>query len=173
VGAVSETAIVVPVLKAEPATSYVRRQYTRDGAAGMPPHVTLLYPFVDDSLLVGHLAEVESVLEPFRAFDFELRRFDRFDDEPGTLFLAPEPTRSFLDLIAELSAAFPAHPPYGGEHATIVPHLTVAHGNRLLLDSLEAEVQPQLPIRARATEVWLMAETVDGRWEQRFAVALE
>jgi 2'-5' RNA ligase len=172
VAAVSETAIVVPVLQAEIATSHVRRQYTPDGAAGMPPHVTLLYPFVDDSLLDRYLVEVEAALEPFRAFDFELRRFDRFEGEPGTLFLAPEPERPFLDLIAVLTAAFPAHPPYGGEHATIVPHLTVAHGNRLLLDSLESEVQAQLPIRALVTEVWLMAERVDGRWEQRFAVAL-
>jgi 2'-5' RNA ligase len=170
---VSETAIIVPVPQAEAATFRLRRQYTRDGGAGMPAHVTLLYPFVDTSLLVGCLDEIESVLEPFPAFDFELGRVDRFANEPGTLFLAPEPASPFLDLTVELTGAFPSHPPYGGEHATIVPHLTVAHGDRVLLDSLEPEVQPHLPIAARATEVWLMAETVNGRWEQRFVFALK
>ncbi len=48
-----------------------------------------------------------------------------------------------------------------------MPHLTVAEGEREVLDAAETAVRPFLPVRAEAREVVLLAETApDGRrWE--------
>jgi hypothetical protein len=56
-------------------------------------------------------------------------RFDRCDRFPGVLFLAPSRT-PFRQLIADLVHRWPRPPPYGGEFADPVPHLTVAHQGR-------------------------------------------
>ena len=50
---VAATGIVIPFEQVEPAVSRWRRAHTTDGADGMPAHVTLIYPFVDDSQLVA------------------------------------------------------------------------------------------------------------------------
>ena len=50
----------------------------------MPAHVTLIYPFTDDSQLVaGRIAEVRTVLERFSAFEFALSDVRRFDNLPN------------------------------------------------------------------------------------------
>ena len=64
---------------------------------------------------------------------------------------------------------FPDYPPYGGAFDTIVPHLTVAHGNDLVLNAAEADVQRILPIKSMAREALLLEEVEAdwGRWEVR------
>jgi hypothetical protein len=72
-----------------------------------------------------------------------------------------------------LVSAFPEHPPYGGAHLQIVPHLTVATRlGRERLAAIEAEVAAALPITARPSEAWLM-EYAGQAWRlcNRFAFA--
>jgi 2'-5' RNA ligase len=103
------TAIVVPVSEAEPATELWRRQYTQDGADGMPPHVTLLYPFVDDSLLVaGQVRTLRNTLAEFQPFEFVLAEFAEFPASATTarvLYLAPVPHDPFREMTHAISAA--------------------------------------------------------------------
>ncbi|NIQ97618.1 MAG: 2'-5' RNA ligase family protein, partial [Desulfuromonadales bacterium] len=42
------------------------------------------------------------------------------------LYLGPEPDWPFRDLTVAIWKRFPDHPPYGGRHRDIVPHLSVA-----------------------------------------------
>jgi hypothetical protein len=63
-------------------------------------------------------------------------------------------------------------PPYGGQHSTVIPHVTIA--TRLAdadLDRIEAAVEPWLPIECSvdACEVW---EHADGGWRLMHAVPL-
>src|SRR5919204_2139651 len=113
------SAIVVPVPEAEAATELWRRQYTQDGADDMSPHVTLLYPFLDDSLLVaGQVRTLRNTLADFQPFDFVLTEFAEFPASATTarvLYLAPEPPEPFREMTNAISAAFPDYPPYGGE----------------------------------------------------------
>jgi hypothetical protein len=62
--------------------------------------------------------------------------------------------------------------PYGGGHATVIPHLTIA--TRLAdadLDRIEAAVEPCLPIEASADacEVW---EHADSTWQMIHSIRL-
>ncbi|MEV0650639.1 hypothetical protein AB0I28_35840 [Phytomonospora sp. NPDC050363] len=58
-------------------------------------------------------------------------------------------------------------PPYGGQFADVIPHLTVAHGRPSgVLDEVAAAVDGQLPIDATVSSVRLLV--TDGeRWERR------
>jgi 2'-5' RNA ligase len=163
---VPPTAIVIPVLEARAVADRWRRAHTGDGAAGMPPHVTLLYPFVDGSLLTDrHVEAVREVVGGHAAFAFELARLGEFPggDEPPVLYLVPEPAEPFAALTHALAHAFPEHPPYGGVHAEVVPHVTLAQDDDAPLGRIRAEVGPALPIAARAAEARLMRFEGD-RW---------
>lgn len=169
------TAIVIPVPEAEPAIDLLRREHTRDGAAGMPAHVTLLYPFTDSSQLVaGRIHEVRQTLQRFPVFDYQLtdvRRFDNFPNE-SYAWLAPAPHEPFIDMVKALVAQFPEHPAFGGAHATIIPHVTIAaSADPAVLDRISADVESALPIRARAVEAWIM-DQVDAKWVRRTDIPL-
>jgi hypothetical protein len=139
-----------------------------DGAAGMPAHVTLLYPLPPVAELDAEIVrEVAAATEPFR---FEFHRVREWPD--GVEYLGPEPGEPFARLTGLLMQRFPEHPPYGGIHDEVVPHLTVVHtdDHRARADAV-ASVAGQLPLYCEATEIWLMHE-VNGRWQRHTPFAL-
>lgn len=152
----------MPVPEAEQVVQPWRTRYTEDGAEGMPPHITLLYPFTDTDAVdaddVGH------VLRRFEPVEFTLASTGRFTGIAPVLYLAPTPDAPFRAMTAALTGAFPEYTPYGGVFDDVVPHLTVAGGSdRDALNRIEREITPTLPIHARASQVWLM-EHREGSW---------
>jgi 2'-5' RNA ligase len=139
--------------------------------AGVPAHVTLLFPFLATEDLTPavrrRLAGVASEDQPFWVRFVSTRRF------PGVLWLAPEPTGPFVDLTKRLAAAFPDHPPYEGAHADIVPHLTIAFGEEAVLDRLERKAaRAGMPFRRRVDAIEVIAEDGTGRWHARWRLPL-
>lgn len=150
------------VPEAEPVVGSWRREHSMDGAAGMPAHVTLLYPFApQEAVDFDVLRELASEAAPF---EFSLRRVREWPG--GVVYLEPDPAEPFARLTQSLAARFPAYPPYGGVHDEVIPHLTVVHteDERARADAA-ASVAGSLPIRCDANEVWLMHE-VNGRWQR-------
>ncbi len=141
----------------EQAVARWRSRYDRSCALGVPAHVTVLYPFlpvaaVTDDVLAG-LAGIFAA-EP--AFDVVFRGFGRFPG--GVLWLAPEPAEPFRRLTHAIWRAWPSHPPYGGAHDEVTPHLTVAEQqDGDLLDAVAADVAPTLPLATRVTCGQLLA----------------
>jgi 2'-5' RNA ligase len=168
-GRARPTAVLVPVPAAGPAFASWGLPPGGAGAApGMPPHVTVLFPFltpdrVDDGVRDG-LSLIAAATAPFT---FDLVAVERF---PGVLYLAPRPAEPFAALTAAVVARWPGHPPYGGAFDEVVPHLTVASGAEP--GGLEAQVAAALPLAARAEELVLMSEGADGTWERLDAFAL-
>jgi 2'-5' RNA ligase len=156
---VSETAVVVLVPELEPLIGEWRHRHTADGARGMPPHVTLIYPFADTPDVRDRVAAVERELGRFASFEVDFRGTGRFID---TLYLTPEPADPFVGMTEALLRAIPEFPPYGGEFDEIVPHLTVAHGDDRLLALIEGELSSRLPLTARVERAWLMEDTAKG-----------
>jgi hypothetical protein len=103
-----ETALVVVIPEVEPLVAPWRERFTADGARGMPPHVTLLYPFADEAEVNDVLTDVEDALAPFAPFEATFARTARW---PDVLYLEPAQPRPFVALVEALAAAFPQYPP--------------------------------------------------------------
>jgi 2'-5' RNA ligase len=159
------TAVVVPVPEAEPVVARWRSRFDASAAAGMPAHVTALFPFVAaDDAVVAALSALCANLPPL---EVEFRRCARF---PGVvLYLVPEPADGLRHLIEAIAERWPETPPYEGRFEDIVPHLTVADGvDEEVAGEIEAALRPSLPIRAHLGGACLY-EFDGARW-QRLAV---
>jgi len=105
------------------------QQAEADGAEGVPAHVTLIYPFIDDAeLAAGHVQGLRAVLAPYASFDVRFATFGCFPGPPPVLYLEPHPAQPFLDMINAIVECFPAYSPFG-QFDPLVPHLTVAQIN--------------------------------------------
>ncbi|MET3497339.1 2'-5' RNA ligase family protein [Variovorax boronicumulans] len=160
------SAFVVKVPAAEPLAGDLRRRYDATVALGVPAHITLLVPFMDPALVTQEVVDrARRVLERTPSFSFSLPKVGRF---PETAYLAPEPAAPFVEMTLALVEAFPGFPPYGGEHTSIVPHLSVAHGDARHAEQAAIELQARLlasgAVRATCVEVALI-ENSSGRWQ--------
>jgi hypothetical protein len=160
----SVTALIVPVRAAD-------RLVDRSAHdAGMPAHITLIYPFLTGRD-IDHDTELAlaSLIHEIPSFDFTMAETGRFPGVmmaetgrfPGVIYLAPEPAVPFVELTEALARRWPERPPYGGAYEEIVPQLTVANA-----DTLPAGLAGRLPVTARADEVWLMVR-IAARWVRR------
>ena len=171
------SALVFLVPEAEALVKPFRDRHDPSAAAGMPAHITLLYPFrapnaIDASVLDG----LQQCFASFAPFAFALTATRRFESPEAVLYLEPEPAAAFRALTEAIYERHPETPPYGGRHADVIPHLSVAQvEDRPQLDAIAEHFAPaataMLPIRAMAAEVALM-DTRSGRWQVRTTFAL-
>ena len=162
--AISAFAVKVPA--AEPLVEDLRRRYDATVALGVPAHITVLVPFMDPALITGEVLDrARRVLQRTPSFSFSLGAVGRFSE---TAYLAPEPAAPFIAMTLALVEAFPDFPPYGGEHAGVIPHLSVAHGDALGAEEAAIELRARLlasgPVHATCTKVALI-ENSSGRWQ--------
>ena len=150
----------------------LRIEHDDNANRGVPPHVTLLFPFAPAGALTRALREdvarVATAHEPFAVIFRAVGTF------PSVVYLAPEPSSPFLRLTADLFSAFPAYPPYEGEIAmeALVPHLTMAEDAGDRAAALPREIAPSLPIRAVVRSLAVIAEDDHGRWSLRWRLPL-
>ncbi|MDH6590331.1 hypothetical protein M2165_000220 [Variovorax sp. TBS-050B] len=161
------SAFIVDVPAAEPRVADLRARFDATAALGVPAHVTVLVPFMDpDKITPAVLAEAQRALDTICAFDFSLDRVGRF---PETAYLAPEPAAPFVEMTMALWRRFPEFPPYGGEHAGVIAHLTAAHGSAANAEAaaalLEERLRAQGPVQARCASVTLI-ENSSGVWKR-------
>ncbi len=166
------TIVLLPTPEAELSVGDLRRRHTPGGERGMPPHVTLLTPFVDVDDFGPEIADrLSRAFSNVRAFDFSFAKVDRFD--AGVLYLSVEPIDRMRTLIRRLCDEFPDLKPYSAYTPdTVIPHQTLAIGEAFpngatpkdeeLVANLEAEVVGALPIKCRAKDVAVMADGPDG-----------
>jgi 2'-5' RNA ligase len=165
----AETAVVVLLPELEPLIGGVRRRYTRDGERGMPPHVTLIFPFADTSALNDRLEALGRVFAAFAPFDVMLAGTARF---LGLLYARPNPAEPFVAMTNALVEAFPEFPPYGGEFDEIVPHVTVAQADESVLATIEADLARELPATVRVERAWVVENAPEG-WRRHTAFPLD
>jgi 2'-5' RNA ligase len=157
-----ESAIIVPV-QIPVAMGRLRDRMDPSAVDGVPPHVTLLYPFMSVDLLNPDVrGELERIVANEPAFPFRLASVGRW---PNVVYLTPEPDEPFRRLTQALAAAFPEYPPYEGVHETIVPHVTIAQDvPDDYYAAAEHALPAMLPVRAVAREAWLIGHTPAQPW---------
>ncbi|AWW41934.1 2'-5' RNA ligase family protein [Streptomyces cadmiisoli] len=165
-----QTGLIVRVREAEPAVRVWRERFDSSARAGVPAHVTVLFPFLDESRIDTHVSS--SLADAFGShhiFDLHFERCGRF---PGVLYLAPEPDALLRRLTEAVVDWWPEAPPYGGRFTEIVPHLTVADGQGdAALDEIEADLLGKLPVSSRVSSVDLIAHH-GAMWQMRASFAL-
>jgi 2'-5' RNA ligase len=169
----AETALICRVPEAERYIAHYRQRFDPSARRNVPAHVTILYPFMAPQRIDAEvLATLQSIADSVPRFDFRLAQTRRF---PVALYLAPEPEAPFSALTNGIFSAFPDYPPFEGKFASVVPHVTVAHGDEPLLCEIEVELRIALPpgggVPARCTELVLI-ENSSGRWETMHTFAL-
>jgi 2'-5' RNA ligase superfamily len=160
--AVARSAVVVVVPAADAVVEAHRLQHDPLAVRGVPAHVTILYPFRSDvdGATVGLVGEI---CRSFRPFETTFATVGRFPE--GVVWLRPDPGEDFVALTAAFAAAFPDCPPYGGEFAEVIPHLTVGSGlDAAEADALEQVLAPRLPLTTRVDQLTLLVEQADGTW---------
>src|SRR5260370_27446705 len=147
-----ESALMVLVPEAERLVKPFRDRYDPSAAAGVPAHITLLYPFKHpDEVDQPVLEDLNQCFDGCAPFRFSLAPIRRFPD--AVLYLAPEPDEPFRKLTLAIWDRYPETPPYGGKWPDIVPHLSVAWVKDeqlldLIADDFAQASQGGLPIRA-------------------------
>jgi 2'-5' RNA ligase len=163
--------VLVHIPEAEPVVGEWRLRQTNDAPLGVPPHVTLLFPFVPVEELTAdveeRLARLLAEVEPFEV------TFARTAGFPDVLYLEPRPAEPFAELTGTIAAEWPEYPPYEGMHDVVIPHLTVAEGeDEELLGRIAADIEPKLPVEAHVSEAELYIEDAAGRWHRRRTLPL-
>ncbi|MFF3691408.1 2'-5' RNA ligase family protein [Streptomyces sp. NPDC002187] len=165
-----QTGLIVRIPEAELSVRGWRERLDPSAQAGVPAHVTVLFPFLAESRIdaLVHSA-LAGVLGSHQAFDL---RFERCGRLPEVLYLAPEPDTQLRQLTEAIADRWPEAPPYGGRFAEIVPHLTIAQGQEdAVLEEIEADLASRLPLTSHVSSVELIVH--DGtKWQERASFAL-
>ena len=168
-----ESAFIVRVPEAEACVGRLRERFDASARLGVPAHITVLAPFMSPELVTTTvIREAQAALSQVPSFAFSLATVARF---AATAYLAPEPAQSFIALTEALVRAFPGFLPFRGEHASVVPHLTVANGSAVEAEVAAAElaalIQAHGPINSACNSVTLL-ENSSGRWKAMHVLAL-
>lgn len=153
--------MLATVTEVEPLVEHWRRRFDASASAGIPAHVTVLFPFLDvDLISTAVISDLRTLIgehSPFTVRFDECRRF------PDVLYLAPTPDQPLRALTETIAARWPEAPPYGGQFAEVIPHLTVAHGQQShVFDEVEAELAERLPATATISSVSMFVSDGEG-----------
>ena len=156
-GVVPQSILLVPMGEADAVIDRYRRRLDPSRRYEMPAHVTVLFPFMAPARISeAVLDQLGELFGRCDSFDFDLSEVRWFDDR--VVHLAPSPVERFRELTAAVTAAFPEYPPYEGAFDDVKPHVTVGEdAPRLLMRAAGWMAKRSLPIKGRATEIWLMA----------------
>ncbi|MFJ4008026.1 2'-5' RNA ligase family protein [Streptomyces sp. NPDC090023] len=165
-----QTGLIVRIPEAEPSVRGWRERFDPSAQAGVPTHVTVLFPFLDESRIDALVySALVDVLGSHQAFDL---RFESCGRLPEVLYLVHEPDTQLRQLTKAIADRWPEAPPYGGRFAEIVSHLTITQGQEdAVLDEIEADLTDRLPFTSHVASVELMVH--DGvKWHERASFAL-
>jgi 2'-5' RNA ligase len=163
------TAIVVPI--ALPAgLARLRAPEVEVARLGVPPHVTILSPFLDSAAIDGAVHErLAEIARREAAFDVGFRAVRQWPPSahgPGVVWLAPEPAEPFVRLTRAVWSAWPETPPYGRVDDDLEAHLTIAIDEPSHFDVVEKEAARWLPFEREVRLLALLTEGADGRWSE-------
>lgn len=169
---VRRTALVVEVPEVDDAVANIRRELDPMAGKGVPPHMTVLFPFVTaDQVDADLVTRLEALFRRAPSFEQSFLDVRWFGDE--VLWLASDGDEHLRSLTGLVTTQFPDYSPYGGVHAEVIPHLTVAdHAPIDAMRAAEASLRLRLPIRATTTHVSLLVEQSSGHWTREGSFTL-
>ena len=154
----------MPALGVGRLVSDLRLENDPSAKAGVPPHLTLMFPFVPPAELTeGTIDLLAALIAAAAPFDFAMTRVREF--EHGVVYLEPDPAAPFMRLSGRIGGRFSLLPFGGafGEHP--IPHLTVAMPESgATRRQIAGQLDSELPLLLRAEEAWLMVGSNAAEW---------
>lgn len=142
---------------------------------GVPPHVSLLFPWRETPVTADDLEEVSSAIKTIRAFAIRFGGVAVFPN--GTVYAAVEPSEQLSSLLRRIWGAFPETPPYGGEFGAPQPHLTLAKcapaDAPTVAAQLEERLRPILPLDLRVSAITVLEQQPDDTWRVAGRIGLD
>lgn len=134
-------------------TAHYDADYLADDPRFGQAHVTVLGPWVRQPS-VDDLAQVGRIASGTEPFGYRLERLGTFPN--GIIHLHAEPAVRFRTLTQAVWDAFPDHPPYEGQFADSVPHVTLdAVGPGVEESRVRSMLGETVPVACRAEVVQL------------------
>lgn len=138
-------------------------------AVGLPAHVPLLVPFlpqheINDSVLISLVTDFAR--HPAIGGDVDLC-FDRTERISNRICLGlgdPSPITMKMTALARAHRLWHVN--------LLVPLLTVACGDPDLVNTIESELRPKLPLVSHVSVVSLFVDDASGRWRESFRFRL-
>ena len=163
------TAISLVLDEAAPELAAARAELDPAGAARVPLHITVLYPFVPRDQLTPELFEaLRAFFGARRPLSFVLDRLELFPGE--VVYAAPNPSDELSALIRDVATRFPDTPPYGGGFDEPIPHATLARldgdDGEAVVEATRTRVEPLLPIPCTLGAISLLEELTPDRWRE-------
>ena len=133
---------------------------------GLPPHLTVLYPWVPAPLTAESVEAAARAVAGTGAIELV---FDRLGTFPGgVVHAAVADPDAVVELMGRVWSAFPDTPPYRGEFSDPVPHLTLAkcapHELAETLAEIEEQTATLVPFSVTLTELGVLEQGENGRW---------
>jgi 2'-5' RNA ligase len=146
-----------------------RELHSVHAAAGIPLHITLLFPFIPrHRVSEADERTLENLFRSWEPLEFDLVSVASF---PSIVYAVPSPDAGLRQLMSAVWKEFPEAPPYGGAFSDPPPHATIAlvqddeHADDVAR-KVEARVDHLWPLRCVAEDVSLMEEYEIGRWRE-------
>jgi 2'-5' RNA ligase len=164
------SAVIVPIVLPSRLAA-LRSARDQLAARGVPAHVTILFPFLPVTALTpairSDLARLAARQVPFSA------GFRRVEVRDAMVWLVPDDQRPFLDLTDAVATRWPDHPPYGGIHDTLIPHLTLLETtDGPTRGAARAAAVDVGPFEMTVRELTVITENASGTWQTRWHLPL-
>ncbi len=139
---------------------------------GVPPHLSLLYPWRKMPVKQSDLVSLGLILETFKPFRLCFNRLETF--EVGIVYLALAEETQVRKIMRVLYEAFPDTKPYGGVVTDPVPHVTIAKTQPENLKSFATDISINLtlPIEVFVDKITVMKEDNEGNWSDMYVYSL-
>ena len=86
---------------------------------------------------------------------------------PSVVYAVPEPQAELSELMRALWRRFPEYPPYEGEIAEPLPHVTLAESREDVAAAIRARTHSLFPLSCDVRDAALLEEHEPGRWRER------
>lgn len=169
------SALIVPIRAAASIVDEYRATMDPSHALGVPPHVTVLFPFaLPGEIGDAGIARLTDAIGNLPRFPVSFTRVDWFGEDVA--WLRPVDDTGFRRLTETVQSLFPSFAPYGGAYEDAVPHLTIGTApptTPSLLRDAAAAIAPSLPVRTLVEEVHYGVFTdAPESWELRHRLPL-
>ncbi len=143
---------------------------------GVPPHITLLFPWRPVPITDIDISTLRSVTKGQHPFPIVFTHIEQFSKR--VIYLAINEESDVRILIQKIIAAFPDASPYDHEFPNPIPHLTIAKAPDdatfdALFKEVSASIVSELPIEIIVREIVVMEEGEDTNWRVHSIITLD